>query len=489
MCVRLNRILIVDDDPITRALVEKTLQNNGYIPETASGGREALKLLAKGPYPDMIFLDVIMPELDGFSTFKLIRKNRDLKEIPVIFITAATDQSAIYQCFQIGGTDYIGKPIRENELLARMNLYLALERKDRELGELEQEHAELKDRLLSRQLQEPEAFSEILTVSDKMRAIFQYIESISRTSRPVFITGETGTGKELVAKATHQLGGRKGKFIPLNVAGLDDNLFSDTLFGHVKGAFTGASTARPGLIEEATNGSLFLDEIGDLDMLSQVKLLRLLQEGEYYPLGADQRKWSDARILVATHQNIQKMVEAGKFRRDLYYRLRTHHVHIPPLRERKCDLPMLLEHFLHQAAESLERRPPTPPAELLPLLANYSFPGNIRELEAMVFDAVSRSNGGVLALETFQDSIARALEGTGPPAESAPAQNTTGPNNAIDPYLENRFPTLKEINKLLIGKALERANGNQTLAAQLLGLSRQALNKRLKRQSTETKTS
>ncbi len=494
MSMTLNRVLVVDDDPVSLAMMESILTKNGYEPTTAGGGREGLRKLDElKPKPAMIFLDVMMPDLDGFSTFKLIRKNEAVKDIPIIFITATSDQAAIQQCFQIGGADYISKPVRETELLARMGLHLALERRKRELDELEAEHAMLKDRLLSGGIQEPEAFHEILTVSSKMQAIFQYIESISLTTRPVFITGETGTGKELVAKATDALSGRGGKFVPLNVAGLDDNLFSDTLFGHVKGAFTGAMADRSGLIEAAAGGTLFLDEIGDLDMLSQVKLLRLLQEGEYYPLGADQRKWSDARIVVATHQSIQRMVEEGKFRKDLYYRLRTHHVHIPPLRDRKCDLPLLMEHFLQQAAESLSRPAPTPPKDLIRLLESYSFPGNIRELEGMVFDAVSRSTGTTMSRDAFESAIARSREEgideiSEPmlePVAAMAAGLATNREDVIDTYLDDRFPTLKEISGLLITKALDRTNGNQALAANMLGLSRQALNKRLKRKSDD----
>ncbi len=489
MNAKFTKILVVDDDPMTRAVIEKILVKNGYNPDMAASGREAMEMLGENGKPDMIFLDVMMPDLDGFATFKLIRNKKELLDVPVIFITATTDQAAIQQCFKLGATDYIGKPIRENELLARMEIHIRLERKKHELSELEKEHTELRNRLLSRNLQQPESFTSILTVSTKMHAIFQYIESIAKTSRPVFITGETGTGKELIAQSTHALCGRDGKFVPLNVAGLDDNLFSDTLFGHVKGAFTGAMGDRPGLIEEAAGGTLFLDEIGDLDMLSQVKLLRLLQEGEYYPLGSDQRKRSDARIVVATHQNIQRMVESGKFRKDLYYRLRTHHVHIPPLRERKCDLSILLEHFIQQASEQLDRKPPSPPKDLLPLLESYHYPGNIRELEGMVFDAVSRTSGRVLSLEAFQSSIARSLEDgdlTGDPEAPKPSEIPglldDDPEDIMDQLLDTRFPTLKELNNILIQKALDRSNGNQALAAQMLGLSRQALNKRLKRQ-------
>ena len=189
-----------------------------------------------------------------------------------------------------------------------------------------------------------------------MSSIFQYCEVVAKSQQPVIIIGETGVGKELIAKAIHDLSGLRGKFVPVNVAGLDDNMFSDTLFGHKKGAFTGADQTRSGLIAQASGGTLFLDEIGDLAELSQVKLLRLLQEQEYYPVGSDIPMVSDARIIAATNRDLRKLTEAGKFRNDLYFRLCAHQVHIPPLRERLDDIPVLLDHFLDEAAKTFKKK-------------------------------------------------------------------------------------------------------------------------------------
>lgn len=311
-----------------------------------------------------------------------------------------------------------------------------------------------------------------------MHSIFQYAEAISRTPMPVLITGETGVGKELIGKAIHQLSRRTGLFVPIDVAGVDDRLFSDTLFGHRKGAFTGAEQSRKGLIEQAKGGTLFLDEIGDLSMESQIKLLRLLQEGKYYPLGSDTPSLTDARMIVATNREIESLMETGNFRKDLYYRLQTHHIHLPPLRERRDDIPLLVSHFLKKAAKTLDKKTPTPPRELFILLGAYHFPGNIRELEGMVFDAVSRHQKGVLSMESFRDRIGHAHTDTAHQTVEAGQGVKSADSGVIFPH---PLPTLKETEQLLITEALERSKGNQTLAAELVGLSRRALYGRLKR--------
>jgi DNA-binding NtrC family response regulator len=307
-----------------------------------------------------------------------------------------------------------------------------------------------------------------------MRSIFQYIESISVSPQPILITGETGVGKELVASAIHKLSQRRGAFVPVNVAGLDDNIFADTLFGHRKGAFTGADQARSGLVEQASGGTLFLDEIGDLSPGSQVKLLRLLQDGEYFPLGSDVGKRSDARVVVATNQDIQALQESGKFRKDLYYRLCAHHVSIPPLRERLEDLPILLDHFLEKASETLGKKRPTPPRELLTLLSTYPFPGNIRELQSVILDAVSSHKSGKLSMETFKSYLRQKQ-----PAFNLHSKHLSQGERPMVSFFE-QLPTLKQTEKLLISEAMKRARHNQAVAAQLLGITRQALNKRLK---------
>ncbi|NIO86619.1 MAG: AAA domain-containing protein, partial [Candidatus Aminicenantes bacterium] len=251
----------------------------------------------------------------------------------------------------------------------------------------------------------PEAFKEIITNDAKMKSIFQYIEVISSSPEPVLITGETGVGKELIAKVIHELSNRNGDFVAVNVAGVDDNIFSDTLFGHEKGAFTDAVRARAGMIQTASGGTLFLDEIGDLSIASQVKLLRLLQENEYFPLGSDIAKYTDARVILATNSNLKFLSKSGRFRKDLYHRICVHRVHVPPLRERLDDIPLLVEHFLHEAAETLKKKKPIVPGELFSLLETYRFPGNIRELRAMVLEAVSSAKSQMLSLKPFKEAI------------------------------------------------------------------------------------
>ncbi len=216
--------------------------------------------------------------------------------------------------------------------------------------EMERENLAIRSRFMTGKIENPEAFNAIVTQDQTMSSIFQYVEAIAVSSQPVLITGESGVGKELIANAIHTLSNRKGPLLTVNVAGLDDSVFSDTLFGHSKGAFTGADGARKGMVEHAGHGTLFLDEIGDLSISSQVKLLRLLQEGEYFPIGSDLPKRINARIVVATHQDLEFCKAEGTMRKDLYYRLCGHHVHIPPLRERKDDIELLLHHFLKQAA-------------------------------------------------------------------------------------------------------------------------------------------
>ena len=343
------------------------------------------------------------------------------------------------------------------------------------LHDLRTDYHLLQQAMISRKLEHPEAFSEIITRSQTMNSIFQYVEAIACTAKTVLITGETGVGKELIAQAIHKLSGRTGSSVIVNIAGLDDNVFTDTLFGHRKGAFTGADESRRGLIEVAAGGTLFLDEIGDLNMMSQIKLLRLLQEGEYFPLGADEPKRSDARILVATNQDLDLLLAQGQFRKDLYYRIKMHHVHIPPLRKRLEDLPLLVDHFLAKASKALGKKKPTPPKELVQYLSTYHFPGNVRELESMIFDSVSHHKTRMISMMGFMDFVRKMDQGW-KEEESAPL--TSGDWGVVFP---EKLPTLNEGTRLLVSEALQRAGGNQALAANLLGISAPALSRRLKR--------
>jgi len=392
---------------------------------------------------------------------------RKYAEVPVIIITGVDEVKTAVKCMRHGAFDYMVKPVDQDRLLAGT-------RRAIEIREMRRENSLLKEHLLSGKLTHPEAFSETVTASKSMHAMFQYVEAIAGTPQPILITGETGVGKELVAKAIHRVSNRKGAFVPVNIAGLDDNVFSDTLFGHIRGAFTGATDTRKGLIEQASGGTLFLDEIGELNPTSQVKLLRLAQEREYFPLGADTPRHTNAGLVVATNKDLQTLQSSGQFREDLYFRLRAHYLRIPPLRERLSDLPLLVNHFLEKASKAMGKKKPTPPKELLTLLSSYHFPGNVRELEAMFFNAVGTHKSGVLSMDAFKEVISEE-----PRADaSAPRKSDQSAESLFHPM--HPLPSIKQAEQMLISEAMLRTDRNQTLAAQLLGITRQTLSRHLK---------
>jgi DNA-binding NtrC family response regulator len=367
---------------------------------------------------------------------------------------------------QRGAFDYMVKPVEENRLCTSV-------RRAVEMRELRRENRRLRDELVAVADSEERLapFSPIITAHPRMRSLFQYIAAIAPSAQPVLITGETGTGKELFARAVHEASERTGEFVAVNVAGLDDTFFSDALFGHARGAYTGAHEARQGFVEEAAEGTLFLDEIGDLSQASQVKLLRLLQNNEYTPLGSSTQRRSRARVVAATHRNLEQARDEGRLRADLYYRLNTHRVDVPPLRERREDIPILLSHFMETASKALGKPKPSYPPELVDLLFVHEFPGNVRELESMVFDAVGRHQGGVLSLEAIRERT-----GTG-------AEPRQRPRRWAETLTPEDFPTIQEATEHLISEAMRLANDNQAIAASLLGISRPALNRRLRHPS------
>jgi DNA-binding NtrC family response regulator len=458
-------VLMVDDEVQSLNSFEMVLRSASMNHILRCQDSREVRGILSGQEIEVVLLDLSMPHVSGEELLSLVAK--DYPEIPVIVITGSNDVDTAVACMKTGAFDYMVKPVEKSRLISGVKRAI-------ELRELQQENKLLRAHVLSDRLEHPEAFSEIITASPIMRSIFHYIEAISLSPQPVLVTGETGVGKELIAKAIHQLSNRKGTFVPVNVAGLDDNVFADTLFGHKKGAFTGADQARSGLVEQASGGTLFLDEIGDLSPASQVKLLRLLQDGEFFPLGSDVGKRSDARVVVATNQDIQTLQESGRFRKDLYYRLCGHPIYIPPLRERREDLPILLDYFLVKASETLGKRKPTPPKELLTLLSTYHFPGNIRELQSMILDAVSSHQSGKLSMDSFKSYIRQKQ----PTFDVDPKHLLQGEKGLVS--FSEQLPTLKKTEQLLISEAMKRASGNQAIAAQWLGITRQALNKRLK---------
>lgn len=429
--------------------------------------REVIPLLSKEKI-GLMLLDLSMPYISGEELLSMVVS--DFPDISIIIITGVDEVDMAVKCMKTGVFDYIVKPVDKDRLITSVKHAIRFQ-------ELEYENRLLSQHVISGELEYPEAFSEIITNNAKMLSIFQYIESIARTSQSLLITGETGVGKELIARATHILSRCKGPFVAVNVAGLDDNIFSDTLFGHKKGAFTGATESRSGLVEHASKGTLFLDEIGEISHASQIKLLRLLQEHEYHPIGSDLVKKSDARVIAATNQNIQLLQNSERFRKDLYYRLNSHHIHIPPLRERLDDLPIIFDHIFEKASKMLGKRKPTYPPELLTLLGTYHFPGNIRELESMIFDSLSRHKSGRLSMELFELRIRQEQGSFG--AITGNDVKKEGEAERLISFPE-RLPTLKHASQQLIAEAMKRSKGNQNIAAQLLGITRQALNKRLR---------
>jgi len=331
-------ILVIDDEEAILLSIDTILQLSGMNNvRTCSDSRQVLAIIEQRP-PGVILLDLNMPHLDGEALLDQITGR--YPHVPVIIITGRIDAETAVECMKSGAFDYIVKPVEENRLLASV-------KKSLQYSELHQENLHLKEQLRQGSLKIPEAFAEIITTSPKILLLFGYRESVAPTFQPVPIRGETGTGKELIARAIHRLSGSPGEFVAVNVAGLDDNVFSDTLF---------------------------LDEIGDLSASSQIKLLRLLQEKEYMPLGSDADRTSSARIIASTHVDLWELQQKEQFRQDLHYRLRTHRIILPPLRERREDIGLLVEHFAECAAQALKKTCRKIPRELIAMLEAYHFP-------------------------------------------------------------------------------------------------------------------
>lgn len=464
-------VLLVDDESAflrSFSLILKAAGITNIV--TQNDSRQVMEMVCRQRFC-VVVLDLVMPHFSGEELLeKIVSEDAG---IPVIVLTGLDQVETAVSCMKKGAYDFLTKVSGEERLVSCV-------RRAVDLGTLRQENRALKKHLLADGLEQPEVFAEVITRDRRMQKIFRYMEALKDSSEAVLITGETGTGKELVAKAMHRLWGRQGRFVAVNAAGLDEWMFSDTLFGHGKGAFTGAGERRAGLIEQAAGGTLFLDEIGDLSIVSQVKLLRLVQEREYLPLGSDQPRRTDARLLFATHLDLQQLLASGRFRKDLFFRLQTHHIHLPLLKERVGDLEVLLDFFVEQAAAQYGKNIPAWPRELLLLLKSYPFPGNVRELRQIVFDAVSQQNGRFLSMDSFRDYIRRQRPDFREEETRVVATNET-PFSVLE-----QLPTLKESSRLLVDEALRRAGGNQGIAADLLGITRQGLNWRLRQAGRDT---
>ena len=453
-------VLMVDDDAHVLESQLTVLRSNGINNLLSTTDSRQVMDLLKSSEIETVLLDLSMPYISGEDLLSQIKDG--YPHIPVIVVTGTNEIEVAVKCMRAGAFDYMVKAVEENRLVSGVKRAV-------EYRELKKEYWELRKKLLSDKLNSPEAFSSIITQDRKMQSIFLFVESIAKTDETVLIVGETGVGKELIARTIHKLSRPEKPFTAVNVAGLDDTMFSDSLFGHKKGAYTGAVEPRKGFLKQADGGTILLDEIGDLSLASQVKLLRLLETREYYPLGSDLTMETDARIIVSTNKNLIEAVGTGEFRKDMYYRLSAHEILLPPLRERKKDLPLLLNYFLDEASKKLSKKKLATPPELDGLLESYDFPGNIRELRAMVFDAVSKQTDKMLSTKPFRDTMVRDSK--------VMSREETGELITF----KDRLPTLAQASDILIVEAMKRAKGVQSTAAMFLGITPQALGKRLSR--------
>ena len=460
------KVLLVDDEEsFLRSLaiaLERSARITNIIRETDS--RKVMEIMADEDV-GLMLLDLTMPHLQGDRLLPMIMEEHP--DTAVIVVTGINQLETAVECMRLGAYDYCVKTDELSRIISGVGRAV-------EAVELRRVNSDLQKRFLARGPSDMAPFSSIVTRDKTMLSILSYLEAVAKSPQPILITGESGTGKELVAKTAHALSRAEGEMVSFNVAGLDDTMFSDTLFGHVKGAFTGAADRRLGLIEQAAGGTLFLDEVGDMSPATQIKLLRVLQDKEYYPLGSDRPKRLLARIVAATNRDLTAMRAEGTFRKDLFYRLSTHHIHLPPLKRRSDDLPLLVKHFITLVARELGKSIPTVPVELYVLLKNYAFPGNIRELKAMIYDAVSVGDSRVLSLVTFRRRIGHLIQ---------PGQDPVK-REGISAQLFTELatlPTLEEAALQLMKEAMRRADGNQSIASRLLGISQPALSKRLKR--------
>lgn len=461
--IKEHSILIVDDDA---AFLDGTrralLANNMHKITTLQDSSQVLPTLAKASY-SAIILDWVMPNISGADL--LPELTRQYPHIPVIIITGVSDLENVVSCIKQGAYDYVTKPLDTTKLVSVVQNAC-------KNSELVTQNRQLTGYLLGEPLTTPELFSDFITCSERIQSIFKVIETLAGSKQSVLITGETGVGKEMIANAIHRCSGLKGKMITVNVAGLDDAMLADTLFGHKKGAYTGASEGREGLIEQAKGGTLFLDEIGDLSNASQIKLLRLLQQNEYYRLGSDILHKSDARIIAASNANFKQLLVSGTFRSDLYYRISAQTLNIPPLRERREDILPLVEYFVGKISEELSITPPHLSREIRQALISYDFPGNVREMINKVQNAVMYNRTGTLTLDDFPGLSAGGLH---------PGQivRKIGSNQFALNGIFHSFPTVEEVEAIMVSEAIALADGNRSMAAKMLGISRPTLQKRI----------
>ncbi len=402
----MDTILVVDDEKNYQLVLSALLTAEGYEVVTASSGQEALDIIATSDL-NLIITDMKMPELSGMELLNWAKESHP--DIPVVMMTAYGTVGKAVEAMKLGAFDYITKPFSNEELKATIKKALDM-------------HSLLRqNRLLARELESKHRFRSLVAQHPKMKEIFRLVERVAPTRSTVLITGESGTGKELIAKSVHFLSPRQGKpFISVNCSALPESLLESELFGHEKGAFTGAMAMRKGRFELADTGTLFLDEVGEMSPSLQVKLLRVLQEMEFERVGSPKTIKVDVRVLAASNRDLKQEMEEGRFREDLFYRLNVVNVHLPPLRERKDDIPLLINHFLVKITRSMDREKMTVGQDALKVMMGYHWPGNVRELEHAIERAVILSPDDTIDRQDLPDEISSPKESPAPPARGMP---------------------------------------------------------------------
>ncbi len=448
------RILVIDDDKEVRVSLQTVLETLGYLTSTAGSGEEGLEMISKETF-DLVICDLRLPGISGMEVLQ-----QSGSSAPLILMTAYGNQDIATQAVHAGAFDYISKPINPDDLIFTLRKFEEFERLKRE------------NESLRSSLSDKYSFKNIIAQSESFKAVFDTVKRLAQFNTTVLITGESGTGKELLARAIHESSSRRGKpFIAINCGAIPEQLMESELFGHKKGAFTDASRDKKGLFEEADGGTLFLDEVGELPLHLQVKLLRALQEQTIRRVGDEQSISIDVRVVSATLRNLEADVQAGRFREDLLYRLNVVSIHLPPLRERREDIPVLVEHFSQKHAKRLGVSAKKVPAEIMQILLEYGWRGNARELENCIERALVLSQGDTIQLEALPDPILRS--------HRRRTHGVVKVSQVDDDNLsiKQRAAAL-EID--LIQRALAKTGGNRTHAAKILEISHRALLYKLK---------
>ena len=444
----MSNILIVDDEQSYRQLLSLVFESDGHTVRTAMNGRQALESLQAEP-ADVIISDVKMPDIDGIEMLRAIRET--LPDLGVVLMTAFASVETAREAFKLGADDFIQKPfdVEELKLIVKKTL--------------EKQALIDENRAFKRAQRERGSVKNIIGNSPKMLAIFQMIETVAEVQSTVLVTGESGTGKELVARAIHDLSPRAERpFISINCGAFTETLLESELFGYIKGSFTGANANRKGLFEAANKGTIFLDEIGEMSPAMQVKLLRVLQERRLRPVGAHDEIPIDTRVIAATNRDLRQMADDGSFREDLFYRISVIPMHLPPLRERKDDIPELINHFVNKFCEQTGRELTISP-KAMQILENYAWHGNVRELEHTIERAVALERGDEIQPERLPDHI------TNYNPERIKAEFDL-PDDGL-----NLVAHLESLERTYVVEALRKTSGNQTKAADLLQMQVRSL--------------